>query len=56
MASELGRVIEQVEKDKGIARAVLVEALELAPTDGRKKEIRSRKRDRSPFQRGFGRN
>jgi N utilization substance protein A len=30
MASELGRVIEQVEKDKGIERAVLIEALESA--------------------------
>ena len=30
MASELGRVLEQVEKDKGIERAVLVEALESA--------------------------
>jgi N utilization substance protein A len=30
MASELGRVIEQVEKDKGIDKAVLIEALESA--------------------------
>ncbi len=41
MASELGRVIEQVEKDKGIDKAVLVEALESALLMAAKKAIRS---------------
>lgn len=38
MASELGRVLEQVEKDKGIDKAVLVEALESAMLTAAKKK------------------
>lgn len=38
MASELGRVLEQVEKDKGIDKAVLIEALESAMLTAAKKK------------------
>ncbi|MBI1859910.1 MAG: transcription termination/antitermination protein NusA [Deltaproteobacteria bacterium] len=38
MPSELGRVIEQVEKDKGIEKAILVEALETAMLTAAKKK------------------
>ena len=38
MASELGRVIEQVEKDKSIDKAILIEALESALVMAAKKK------------------
>lgn len=38
MASELGRVIEQVEKDKGIDKAIIIEALESALLTAAKKK------------------
>lgn len=46
MASELGRVIEQVEKDKSINKAILIEALESALVMAAKKNMASIKRSK----------
>src|SRR6476620_5584570 len=54
MASELGRVIEQVEKDKGIARAVLVEALESALLMAAKKRFGLEKEIEAHFNEDLG--
>src|ERR1700687_4162586 len=54
MASELGRVIEQVEKDKGIDKAVLVEALESALLMAAKKKYGLEKEIEAHFNEDLG--
>src|SRR3954470_24604547 len=54
MASELGRVIEQVEKDKGIERAVLIEALESALLMAAKKKYGLEKEIEAHFNEDLG--
>jgi transcription termination/antitermination protein NusA len=54
MASELGRVIEQVEKDKGIEKAVLVEALESALLMAAKKKYGLEKEIEAHFNEDLG--
>src|ERR1700730_17844910 len=54
MASELGRVLEQVEKDKGIDRAVLVEALESALLMAAKKKYGLEKEIEAHFNEELG--
>jgi transcription termination/antitermination protein NusA len=54
MASELGRVIDQVEKDKGIERAVLVEALESALLMAAKKKYGLEKEIEAHFNEDLG--
>jgi len=54
MASELGRVIEQVEKDKGIEKAVLIEALESALLMAAKKKYGLEKEIEAHFNEDLG--
>ena len=54
MASELGRVIEQVEKDKGIDKAILVEALESAMLTAAKKKLGIEKDIEAQFNEELG--
>lgn len=54
MASELGRVIEQVEKDKGIDKAILVEALESAMLMAAKKKYGLEKEIEAHFNEDLG--
>ena len=54
MASELGRVIEQVEKDKGIDKAVLIEALESALLMAAKKKYGLEKEIEAHFNEDLG--
>src|ERR1700679_2609071 len=54
MASELGRVIDQVEKDKGIDKAVLVEALESALLMAAKKKYGLEKEIEAHFNEDLG--
>src|SRR5947209_3426316 len=54
MASELGRVLEQVEKDKGIDKAVLVEALESALLMAAKKKYGLEKEIEAHFNEDLG--
>src|SRR6266404_1354012 len=54
MSSELSRVLEQVEKDKGIARAVLVEALESALLMAAKKRYGLEKEIEAHFNEDLG--
>lgn len=54
MASELGRVLEQVEKDKGIDKAVLVEALESAMLTAAKKKYGLEKQIEAHFNEDLG--
>ncbi len=54
MASELGRVIEQVEKDKGIDKAVLVDALESALLMAAKKKYGLEKEIEAHFNEDLG--
>src|SRR3954469_6371565 len=54
MASELGRVLEQVEKDKGIERAVLVDALETALLTAAKKKYGLEKEIEAHFNEELG--
>lgn len=53
-SSELGRVLEQVEKDKGIDRAVLVEALESALLTAAKKKYGQEKEIEAHFNDELG--
>jgi transcription termination/antitermination protein NusA len=54
MASELARVLDQVEKDKGIERAVLVEALESAMLMAAKKKFGAEKEIEAHFNEDLG--
>lgn len=54
MASELGRVIEQVEKDKGIHRSILIEALEAALLMAAKKKYGLEKEIEAHFNEDLG--
>jgi N utilization substance protein A len=54
MASELSRVIEQVEKDKGIDKAVLIEALESAMLTAAKKKYGAEKEIEAHFNEDLG--
>ncbi len=54
MSSELARVLEQVEKDKGIERAVLVEALESALLMAAKKKYGLEKEIEAHFNEDLG--
>lgn len=54
MASELARVIEQVEKEKGIDRAILVEALEAAMLTAAKKKYGMEKEIEAHFNQELG--
>src|SRR5262249_6048783 len=54
MASELGRVIEQVEKDKGIDKSVLIEALESALLMAAKKKYGLEKEIEAHFNEDLG--
>ncbi len=54
MASELGRVIEQVEKDKGIEKAVLIDALESALLMAAKKRFGLEKEIEAHFNEDLG--
>src|SRR3954469_20939638 len=54
MASELGRVIEQVEKDKGIDKSVLIEALESAMLMAAKKKFGAEKEIEAHFNEDLG--
>ncbi len=54
MGSELARVLDQVEKDKGIDRAVLVEALESAMLMAAKKKFGAEKEIEAHFNEDLG--
>jgi N utilization substance protein A len=54
MGSELSRVLDQVEKDKGIERAVLVEALESAMLMAAKKRFGAEKEIEAHFNEDLG--
>src|SRR5262245_2963486 len=54
MASELSRVLDQVQKDKGIDRAVLVEALEQAMLMAAKKRFGLEKEIEAHFNEDLG--
>ena len=54
MASELSRVLEQVEKDKGIDRSVLIEALESAMLMAAKKKFGLEKEIEAHFNEDLG--
>ena len=54
MTSELGRVLEQVEKDKGIEKAILVEALESAMLMAAKKRFGAEKEIEAHFNEDLG--
>src|SRR4051812_10448778 len=54
MASELARVIEQVEKDKGIDKSVLIEALESALLMAAKKKFGVEKEIEAHFNEDLG--
>jgi len=54
MASELGRVIEQVEKDKGIGKEVLIDALESALLMAAKKKFGLEKEIEAHFNEELG--
>lgn len=54
MPSELGRVLEQVEKDKGIEKAILVEALESAMLTAAKKKYGLEKEIEAHFNEELG--
>ncbi len=54
MGSELARVLDQVEKDKGIDRAVLVEALESAMLMAAKKKFGTEKEIEAHFNEDLG--
>lgn len=54
MASELGRVIEQVEKDKSIDKAILIEALESALVMAAKKKYGIDKEIEAHFNEDLG--
>lgn len=53
-ASELGRVLEQVEKDKGIDRSILIEALETAMLTAAKKKYGVEKEIEAHFNADLG--
>lgn len=54
MASELARVLEQVEKDKGIDKAILIEALETALLTAAKKKLGFDKEIEAHFNEDLG--
>jgi N utilization substance protein A len=54
MTSELGRVLEQVEKDKGIEKAILIEALESAMLMAAKKRFGVEKEIEAHFNEELG--
>ena len=50
----LKREIDQIAKDKGIDKKMIIEALEEAMRQAAKQEVRPGSRDRGPLQRGVG--